>query len=272
MNGSGECAGIRSQLGVYLTGSIAPADRAVVVRHLADCEQCRAELAGLASLPALLRRPSSQAAVQSPPDGPPGSGAAAPPPSGPPESGAAAPPPGGSPDSGAAAPPSGEALLGRLLRSVARRRRRRRWLLAAAACVLVAVAGIGWALRPAGPTASNTDTAGSVLGTERVDGVALLTDADGYTLYWYGPDTPAKSACNAACARQFRPLAGPAIAGSGVTGAVVTIVRSDGSLQATYDGHPLYTATADTGPGQTRGNGTRVGDGVWHEVRLVRPG
>jgi len=155
---------------------------------------------------------------------------------------------------------------------VARRRRRRRWLLAAAACVLVAVAGIGWALRPAGPTASNTDTAGSVLGTERVDGVALLTDADGYTLYWYGPDTPAKSACNAACARQFRPLAGPAIAGSGVTGAVVTIVRSDGSLQATYDGHPLYTATADTGPGQTRGNGTRVGDGVWHEVRLVRPG
>jgi len=138
--------------------------------------------------------------------------------------------------------------------------------------VLVAVAGIGWALRPAGPTASNTDTAGSVLGTERVDGVALLTDADGYTLYWYGPDTPAKSACNAACARQFRPLAGPAIAGSGVTGAVVTIVRSDGSLQATYDGHPLYTATADTGPGQTRGNGTRVGDGVWHEVRLVRPG
>jgi len=271
MNGSGECAGIRSQLGVYLTGSIAPADRAVVVRHLADCEQCRAELAGLASLPALLRRPSSQAAVQSPPDGPPGSGAAAPPPGGPPESGAAAPPPGGSPDSGAAAPPSGEALLGRLLRSVARRRRRR-WLLAAAACVLVAVAGIGWALRPAGPTASNTDTAGSVLGTERVDGVALLTDADGYTLYWYGPDTPAKSACNAACARQFRPLAGPAIAGSGVTGAVVTIVRSDGSLQATYDGHPLYTATADTGPGQTRGNGTRVGDGVWHEVRLVRPG
>ena len=245
MNGSGECAGIRSQLGVYLTGSIAPVDRAVVVRHLADCEQCRAELAGLASLPALLRRPSSQAAVQSPPDGPPGSGAAA--------------------------PPSGEALLGRLLRSVARRRRRR-WLLAAAACVLVAVAGIGWALRPAGPTASNTDTAGSVLGTERVDGVALLTDADGYTLYWYGPDTPAKSACNAACARQFRPLAGPAIAGSGVTGAVVTIVRSDGSLQATYDGHPLYTATADTGPGQTRGNGTRVGDGVWHEVRLVRPG
>ena len=271
MNGSGECAGIRSQLGVYLTGSIAPVDRAVVVRHLADCEQCRAELAGLASLPALLRRPSSQAAVQSPPDGPPGSGAAAPPPGGPPESGAAAPPPGGSPDSGAAAPPSGEALLGRLLRSVARRRRRR-WLLAAAACVLVAVAGIGWALRPAGPTASNTDTAGSVLGTERVDGVALLTDADGYTLYWYGPDTPAKSACNAACARQFRPLAGPAIAGSGVTGAVVTIVRSDGSLQATYDGHPLYTATADTGPGQTRGNGTRVGDGVWHEVRLVRPG
>ena len=57
------CAGVRSLLGVYLTGAIAPGDRAVVVRHLATCEDCRAELAGLASLPALLRRPQVQAAA-----------------------------------------------------------------------------------------------------------------------------------------------------------------------------------------------------------------
>jgi anti-sigma factor RsiW len=127
MDGSGECAGIRSQLGVYLTGSIAPADRAVVVRHLAACEQCRAELAGLASLPALLRRPSCQAAAQPPSDGSPEPWAAAPPPDGLPEPWAVAPPPaGGSAESVAAGPQSGEALLGRLLWSVARRRRRRR--------------------------------------------------------------------------------------------------------------------------------------------------
>ena len=60
------CAGIRPLLGVYLTGAIAPADRAVVVRHLAACADCRAELAGLAGLPGLLRRPPVHAAAQAP--------------------------------------------------------------------------------------------------------------------------------------------------------------------------------------------------------------
>jgi anti-sigma factor RsiW len=63
MDASGACAGVRSQLGVYLTGAIAPADRAAVVRHLTACEDCRAELAGLAGLPALLRRPAAAQAV-----------------------------------------------------------------------------------------------------------------------------------------------------------------------------------------------------------------
>ena len=56
MDGSDACAGVQAQLGVYLTGSIAQADRAAVVRHLASCADCRDELASLASLPALLRR------------------------------------------------------------------------------------------------------------------------------------------------------------------------------------------------------------------------
>jgi anti-sigma factor RsiW len=67
MDDAGTCAGIRSLLGVYLTGAIAPADREAAVRHLAACADCRAELAGLAALPALLRRPPVQAAAQAPP-------------------------------------------------------------------------------------------------------------------------------------------------------------------------------------------------------------
>jgi predicted lipoprotein with Yx(FWY)xxD motif len=59
---------------------------------------------------------------------------------------------------------------------------------------------------------------------------------------------------------------GPATAGSGVTGKLTTITRSDGSLQATYKGHPLYTYTGDTGPGQNNGNGLNVSGGIWHEV------
>ena len=56
MSGAGECARIRLDLGVYLLGVIAPADRAMVNGHLASCPRCRDELAGLAALPALLRK------------------------------------------------------------------------------------------------------------------------------------------------------------------------------------------------------------------------
>jgi predicted anti-sigma-YlaC factor YlaD len=40
----------------------------VVVRHLASCERCRDELAGLAGLPGLLSRPSVRAAAVTSPD------------------------------------------------------------------------------------------------------------------------------------------------------------------------------------------------------------
>jgi anti-sigma factor RsiW len=55
MKDDGQCAQARQELGVYLLGAIEPAQRALVNRHLAACPDCRAELAGLAGLPALLR-------------------------------------------------------------------------------------------------------------------------------------------------------------------------------------------------------------------------
>jgi hypothetical protein len=50
------CRGIRELLGVYVLGAIDPAERGVVDGHLSYCHDCREELAGLAGLPALLRR------------------------------------------------------------------------------------------------------------------------------------------------------------------------------------------------------------------------
>ena len=58
---------------------------------------------------------------------------------------------------------------------------------------------------------------------------------------------------------------GPATA-SGVKGTFGTIKRSDGSAQATFDGHPLYTFVGDTAPGQAKGNGLNAAGGLWHEI------
>ena len=101
-----------------------------------------------------------------------------------------------------------------------------------------------------------------------ISGAAVVTNAGGFTLYWFAPDTATKSNCNGSCAQIWPPVKGPATAGTGVTGTLGTITRSDGSTQATYNGHPLYTYTADTAPGQANGNGINASGGVWHEVTV----
>jgi len=115
-------------------------------------------------------------------------------------------------------------------------------------------------------TSSSPASSGSALKTTKISGVTVLTNAKGFTLYWFVPDTSTKSNCNGSCAQIWPPVKGPATAGTGVTGKLGTITRSDGSTQATYDGHPLYTYAADTAPGQANGNGINANGGVWHEM------
>ena len=108
----------------------------------------------------------------------------------------------------------------------------------------------------------------NALGAATIGGVKVLTNAKGFTLYWFVPDTSAKSNCNGVCASIWPPVKGPATAGGGVTGKLGTIKRSDGSTQATYNGHPLYTYVADSAPGQAKGNGINQSGGIWHEVTV----
>ena len=58
-----ECPEARVSLGVYVLGAIDPAERAMVDAHVATCRDCRDELAGLAGLPALLARVSTEEAI-----------------------------------------------------------------------------------------------------------------------------------------------------------------------------------------------------------------
>jgi predicted lipoprotein with Yx(FWY)xxD motif len=124
------------------------------------------------------------------------------------------------------------------------------------------------AAAPTTSAPSSSAAAKTTLKTTKIAGVAVVTDAAGHTLYWFVPDTSTKSNCNGSCASIWPPVAGPATAGTGVTGKLGTITRSDGSTQATYDGHPLYTYVADTKPGQASGNGLNLSGGIWHEMTV----
>jgi predicted lipoprotein with Yx(FWY)xxD motif len=116
--------------------------------------------------------------------------------------------------------------------------------------------------------ASSAAASSSALKTATIGGAAVLTNGKGFTLYWFAPDTSTTSKCNGSCATFWPPVKGPATAGSGVSGKLTTITRSDGSVQATYNGHPLYTYVGDKAPGQAQGNGLNINGGVWHEVTV----
>jgi predicted lipoprotein with Yx(FWY)xxD motif len=94
----------------------------------------------------------------------------------------------------------------------------------------------------------------------------VLTNGKGFTLYSFAPDTPTTSKCYGSCAAYWPPAIGSSAAGSGLPGKTGTIKRTDGSLQLTYNGHPLYTYIGDSSPGQASGNNLNLNGGLWLEV------
>ncbi len=123
---------------------------------------------------------------------------------------------------------------------------------------------------PASSAAASSPAAsgGAALTVRSIGGQQVLTNSAGLTLYWFVPDTSTTSKCTGSCATYWPPVKGPATAGSGVTGTLATITRSDGTVQATYDGHPLYTYAGDTAPGQAKGNGLNASGGLWYEMTV----
>jgi predicted lipoprotein with Yx(FWY)xxD motif len=135
--------------------------------------------------------------------------------------------------------------------------------LAVAALVLFGLVVTGASSPPPAATATG-------LKTTTIGGTTVLTNAKGFTLYSFAPDTPATSKCYESCAAYWPPVTGTTAAGQGLPGKVTTITRTDGSEQLTYNGHPLYTYIGDTAPGQARGNNLNLNGGLWHEVPASR--
>jgi predicted lipoprotein with Yx(FWY)xxD motif len=137
---------------------------------------------------------------------------------------------------------------------------------AVGAVSVTALTLLGVAVANAGaPAAAST---GVTLETVKISGVTVLTNAHRLTLYWFAPDTPATSKCTGSCTAYWPPITGRPEAGPGVKGRLGTIRRPGGRLQATYDGHPLYTYVGDSGPGQANGDHLNLNGGLWYEVRV----
>jgi predicted lipoprotein with Yx(FWY)xxD motif len=134
-------------------------------------------------------------------------------------------------------------------------------LIRALAAVVVACALAGTALA-AGDSNAVVKVRSTSLGK-------ILVGGNGKTLYLFARDKSTKSTCSGSCATFWPPLltTGPARAGAGVTKTLLgTTRRSNGKLQVTYHGHPLYFFAEDKNAGQVKGEGTNFFGGKWWAV------
>ena len=98
---------------------------------------------------------------------------------------------------------------------------------------------------------------------------AYLVDAEGKTLYLFMADTDGSSTCNDDCAGAWPPLTteGEAMAGDGVEASMLgTVEREDGTMQVTYNGHPLYYFVRDESAGDTNGQDVEGFGAEWYLV------
>lgn len=159
---------------------------------------------------------------------------------------------------------------------------RRLGLLAASAALFAACAGGGapttapatTAPATAAPatqaatTAPATQAPSGLLGLGSIATLgSYVTGANGMSLYLFTRDTATSSACTGECAVNWPPLtvaaASDVTAGTGISGALGTITRADGTLQVTLAGHPLYYFKNDAAAGDVNGQGI---NGVWYLV------
>jgi predicted lipoprotein with Yx(FWY)xxD motif len=120
------------------------------------------------------------------------------------------------------------------------------------------------------PSASPSAAPATVLKTEQTALGNVLTNAEGFTVYWFAKDNSTTSACAGACATAWPPVLGMPRAASGVKlgGTLGEIQRPDGTMQATYDGHPLYLFAGDRAPGQASGNGVDGFGALWYAFKV----
>jgi predicted lipoprotein with Yx(FWY)xxD motif len=135
----------------------------------------------------------------------------------------------------------------------------------------VAIAGCGGGSGGSSSSAAAPKPASRGTGTELTLTQAkvgnYLSDSRGRALYVFEADKGTMSTCYSACASIWPPLtaSGAVKPGAGVSaGLLGTTKRTDGTIEVTYNGHPLYYYAGDSGPGQTTGQGLNQFGAKWY--------
>jgi len=111
---------------------------------------------------------------------------------------------------------------------------------------------------------SDGDAAGDAqtLGLASTEFGDVIIDAAGNTLYLFTPDAQGDSTCYDDCEDNWPVMAEASGVVAGLDGSLLgTTTRTNGDVQATYNGWPLYYFGFDAAPGDTNGQG--VGDVWW---------
>jgi predicted lipoprotein with Yx(FWY)xxD motif len=119
---------------------------------------------------------------------------------------------------------------------------------------------------PGTSTAGNGQSGVAMVKTASSKVGTILVDANGRTLYLFEKDQPNQSACAGACASAWpidHTSAAPKAGGQATASLLGTIKRSDGSMQVTYNQHPLYYYAGDTAAGQLNGQGLNAFGAGW---------
>lgn len=112
---------------------------------------------------------------------------------------------------------------------------------------------------------------GVIFGAKGLEVGRILYDISGHTLYTFAKDKGTTSTCYGACAKAWPPAlteGEPRAEGLALPGKVGTTKRSDGAIQMTYAGHPLYTHVGDEQVEVTGGGrGVQAFGGKWYAIR-----
>jgi predicted lipoprotein with Yx(FWY)xxD motif len=129
------------------------------------------------------------------------------------------------------------------------------------------VGDVWFVLTPGGEMITASTATGAMVAVSQNDTLgSFLVDDKGMTLYLFTKDTPNVTVCYDQCATNWPPLltTGDPVAGEGVDASKFgTTERTDGTLQVTYNGWPLYYYITDAKAGDVTGQ--EVGD-VWYVV------